>query len=515
MKREDFKYFATFEATASFDRSKWKTAKAQKEAFASLNDLRSLLPTDEVIKENPDLLYVSFNAAVINLINANDHGMSTETALAVAKYFVDRHMNLDHSKWDVIGHIISQGYSSFGENKTLSESELVGTTEPFNLSLGAVVYKVVREYVAQIIEESADEDCEYFNCISASWEVGFNEFDIVMGSKKIADAKIVSDPKQIEELSKYLKIEGGTGFTPDGTPVYCLIKGDARPLGCAFTGSPAAAVQGVFVPNIVENESDPDGVGSKKDCKASENDLKEALARAQEEAKSAKAALEEIQKGLEKADSQANLSKNENILENNDKNSSQINKNTVNINMKLKSTEDITPEFLQTAEASNEIRKFIIEQLAETSKTYVSQVETLETEKKTSEASLKTAEAELATAKAELEKAQKEIEAKEKQEAFDARMEEIHSTFELNEAQASSVASEIKDLDETAFASWKVRFGLFASKKGEKKEDKNEDPSASLRNAQASSVTLPNALDQSEETDVTKMVSLLKKAITV
>jgi len=509
----DFKYKTKFSSNARLNFGKWKEAKAKSQVFASLDDLRSLLPSDEEITDNPDLLYTGFNAAVVNLINANDHGIATDTALSISKYFVHRHMNLEHSRWDVIGHIISQGFSSFGENKILTPESLVGTKDPFNICLGAIVYKIVREYMAQIIEESADKDGGYFQMISASWEVGYNEYDMVLGSKKIADAEIVTDETRIKELCKYLKVEGGDGFLPDGTPAYLLIKGDARPLGCAFTNSPAAAVTGLFVPEI-EDEKENDG--KKHRCS---NNAK-TLEQIQQEAEQVKQELESAKRDLEEAKASLATEKNKNAIKDNDKNSSQINKLTVNRNMKLKSTEDITPEFLQTAEASVEVRTFISEQLKKTSDEFAEKVNAAEKDKTDVEASLTETKKVLQETKDELEKLSKQVEAKAKQEAFDARMEEISAAYLLNASQTTAVAAQIKDLDDAAFASWKTNFDLFATKQSEKSKEgegegeKETEAEKALKTVEASKKTLPNA-QAPEANEFDTLVKNLSKAITI
>lgn len=528
-----FKYKAKFDSVASFDPKKWKEAKARKEAFASLADLRSLLPSDEEVKDNNDLLYVAFNVAVANLINANDQGIDTETALAISKYFVDRHMNVEHDRYDVIGHIISQGYSSFGDNSIVTAESLAGTSDPFNICLGAVVYKIVREYMSGVIEESAQANSDYAGCISASWEIGFNEFDIILGSKKIADAKRVTGEEEILKLTPYLKMEGGSGFLPDGTPVYCLIKGDARPLGCAFTGSPAAEVSGVFVPSEEEEKSKKDRKSYSQEQGASllEGSVvpsidEESLKKIREDLEQTIA--EKVGEEFKKQEIASEKQKNDIKLKEINKKSSQNIKTTVNNNMKLKSTEDITPEFLQTAEASTEVRNFIVDKLAETSETYIEKVRTLETAKKDADASLASTNESLAAVKTELETLKKQVEAKARQEAFDARMEELSSVFELNATQSTAIASQIKDLDDTAFSSWKSNFDLFATKKSakastEKEEEKTEktdkaekEATAALKDATVTDPALANAQSPgNNEDELSTIVGLLKKSITI
>ncbi len=540
VKDPDFKYTAKFDAVATFDFGKWKEAKAKREVFASLDNLRSLLPEDAEIKDNPDLLYTSFNVAVVNLVNANDHGIATDTALAISKYFVNKQANIEHSRWDIIGHIISQGFSSFGESKILTADKLAGTKEPFNICVGAVVYKIVREYMAQIIKESSDKTSDYHEYISASWEIGFNEFDIILGSKKISDATVISDPKEVAKYTPYLRMEGGDGFTPDGTPVYCLIKGDARPLGCGFTSSPAAAVKGVFVPEEKDEEEDPDRESSSSiqigetpitgvlitDASISgSTGLNASITNTPIDVLVKDAVKDAVKKELEEIASKAeNDAKNDATassdqnndknLKNNNKNNSQHNKKTVNKNMKLKSTDDITSEYLQTAEAS-ELKSFISDELKKVSDEYIEKLNKSETDKSEVASTLETTDKTLKELQTKFENLQKQVEAKEKQEAFDTRMDELSSEYELDDKQTKVVASQIKDLDETAYASWKTSFEPFGKKKvvASTNTEEKPDPVAALQNASASSATLPNA--QSPEVDeFADMVGTLNKVIT-
>lgn len=516
----EFKYKTKFSSNATFDFGKWKEAKAKKQVFASLDNLRSLLPADEEINDNPDLLFTSFNAAVVNLINANDHGITTETALAISKYFVHKHMNIEHSRWDVVGHIITQGFSSFGDNKILKEKDLAGTNEPFNICLGAIVYKIVREYMAEIIKESGDSKSEYHEYISTSWEVGFNEYDIVLGSKKISDATIISDPEEVAKYSQYLRMEGGEGFTPDGTPVYCLIKGDARPLGCAFTSSPAAAVKGVFVPKTDSNDDEEEDEEEDEGAKASDasTKLETPIGDIIEKA---------IEKEFEKRSAAASEEENSKKSIDNTKNNSHNNKNTVIKYMKLKSTEEITPEYLQTAEASVEVRRFIADELDKTSQEFISKLDAANKEKDQVQANLDKQVKELTDLQNEFEVLKKQVEAKAKQEAFDARMDEITSKYELDDKQTKSIASQIKELDETAFATWKSDiFEPFAKVKTvvvastevapekEKETEKAPDPAEVVKTASASTATPPNAIAP-EKNELDALVESLKRGISV
>lgn len=240
----EFKYISRFEVKADFKRNFLKNGSFVSNASMELEDLKSLLPDSEEIKNNPDLLYTCFNAAVINLINLNGDGITTEGAKILVESTKFKPMNIEHSREDIIGVITNYGFSSFGDNKTLTEQEL--TDDPFNLSLAAIVWKISNKTFYKFILDSQDEDSEFFKTVSTSWEVGFNSYKLAVGSKDLRKAKIIDDEATVEEYSKYLSSMGGTGFLPTGEEVYRVIGDDCRFLGCAFTTNPAAAVQGVL-----------------------------------------------------------------------------------------------------------------------------------------------------------------------------------------------------------------------------------------------------------------------------
>ena len=90
--------------------------------------------------------------------------------------------------------------------------------------------------------------------VSASWEIGFSEYQIAVGSKNLKEAEIISDPKKITEMKGMLRAFGGKGVMDDGTPIYRLIVGDVYPLGIGFTMKPAANVKGIISKDFEEKE---------------------------------------------------------------------------------------------------------------------------------------------------------------------------------------------------------------------------------------------------------------------
>lgn len=224
---------------------------------ASLESLKSLIPASVDLGNNIDLLGVAFDAAVINRFNRNGDGINTAAAIACKDYFIHKPTNIEHDTFSIVGHIVGTGFSSFGTSEILTEDQIKDEINPFNLSLAAVVYRVANKNFAEMLEQSSEKDSPYFNKISASWEIGFNDYVIAVGSRNLANAKLVSNPEEVKKLSEYLTCNDGPGCLPTGEPVYRLITGRIYPLGVAFTMDPAAEVKGVTsVENETEDEDD-------------------------------------------------------------------------------------------------------------------------------------------------------------------------------------------------------------------------------------------------------------------
>ena len=226
----DYKYTTTFDSPLLA----CEISESSLISKASLETLAPLVPKDINYEGNVDLLGVAFNAAVVNKFNKNGDGMDTATAVKYTNNFVHKPTNIEHDKQKVVGHIASAGYSRFGSNELLEVSEAEGLKEPFNIALGAVLYKTVNPNFTELVEKSLNPDDSAFQKVSASWEVGFNDFVLAVGSDLLSEARIVSDPNEIEELRGFLRSYGGSGKTDKGETINRLIMGDIYPLGIAI-----------------------------------------------------------------------------------------------------------------------------------------------------------------------------------------------------------------------------------------------------------------------------------------
>lgn len=238
MSDKEYKYTTSF----SSDISLIDLSEINMESFASLKELKGLIP-DIDFDKNIDLIGVAFNAAVANMFNKNGDGIDGKTALEIKDQFIHKPTNIEHQRDKVVGHVVNAGLSTFGGNE-LMESYADGETKPFNIALSAVIYKSVNKEFAKLIEASMDEESEFYHKVSASWEIGFNDYDIAVGDERLKNCRIASSEEK-EDLKTFLTCYGGNGTTENGEKVYRLIKGTIYPIGIGFTSNPAAAVKGI------------------------------------------------------------------------------------------------------------------------------------------------------------------------------------------------------------------------------------------------------------------------------
>ena len=393
---------------------------------ASLGNLESLLPESVDLEKNIDLMGVAFNAAVVNKFNKNGDGIDSKTAVAINDYFVHKPTNVEHNRDQVVGHIVSSGFSSFIDSSIMSKEEVLNTKEPVNISLAAVVYKMANSSLADILEEG-----ESSTVISTSWELGFNDFAVAVGSENLKECEVVYG-EAAEDMKENLTCFGGTGKLDDGRSCYRLVVGEVFPLGVAFTTKPAADVSGVHV--ITEK---------------SEKKEEEIFA-------------EKIKNNIMKNKSSQNLKIN--VIDHKETLNMETEKliNSLEALLNEKRREN---DFSEEAVAS--ISKLVNDVIIEKStewKTQVDQVAAQKEELEQARAELSqkydALNDELKSAQEKLESLEQEKSDRESEAAFNGRMESLSTEFELSDEDLQIVASEVKEisLDEESFASYKERF---------------------------------------------------------
>jgi len=433
-------------------------------SVASLNKLRKFLPEINT-EDNVDLLPVAFDACVVNRVNKNGDVIDAETAAKIAKNFINKPINIEHNRNQVIGCILSANFSKFGSNESLAELDVKELKTPFNITLGGVIWKIVDRDLAEQIEESNDPTSQNYMSISASWELGFNDFNIVVlddGEKNIENAQIVSDASEVDKLKNSLRGFGGSGRLEDGKYVYRQVLGKVVPLGIGFTLNPAADVQGVATP-----EAEPIKI-MLKDNKSSEN-TKEAPVPGDpefigpvrpEDIEKFKKQKEEESQTSEASESKNNSSQEENL-----------NVKKERIYMKITKIEDITDSLLKEATASSVV-EFIAEEIKKANDSFVA-------EKTAKDNELKAANEKITSISTEHEAVKKQVtelseklaaleaekEAKAKEETFNIRMTSLDEEYDLEDEDRKVIAADIKDLSDEAFSAFKDKMAVLMKEK--------------------------------------------------
>lgn len=412
-------------------------------SLASINKLRKFLPEINT-EENIDLLPIAFDACVVNRVNKNGDVMDGATAAKVAKNFVNKPINIEHNRNQVIGCIVSANFSKFGSNESLAELDVKDMKAPFNITLGGVIWKVVNRDLAEQIEESNDPTSENYMSISASWELGFNDYNLVVlenGEKNIENGTFISDENEIEKYSGKLRSNGGTGKLDNNKSIYRQVLGNVVPLGVGLTLNPAADVQGVAV------KSEDSTNLELKDNKSSE----------------------EVTPMEDKA-SENNISQEDNL-----------NVKKERIYMKITKIEDITDALLKEVTASS-VTEFIAEELKKANDQFIAEKTEKENELKAANEKVASLSSEQETVKKQVEELNQKLaaleaekEAKAKEETFNIRMASFDEEYDLEDEDRKVIAKTIKDLDEKAFEEHKeILAVLMKEKKKSYKKAMNE-----------------------------------------
>lgn len=428
-----FKYITTFSSVlkplVSEEKDKYL-------ALASLMQVGNFIPNVDTEK-NVDLLPVAFNAAVVNRVNKNGDVIDTSTALASYKDFINKPINLEHNRERIVGVILTAGFSEFGSDVPLTEDQVKDLKGPYNITLGGVIWKIANPNLATMIEDSSDSTSANYQKISASWELGFNEYNLVViegDSKNIEDGSEISDASQIETLKSNLRTFGGSGKIDKSKSLYRKVMGNVVPLGIGLTETPAADVKGVATVRIEEKQQ-PD---------------------------------------------EENISKIENL---------DVNTLIDNKAMKITSIKDINDENLKQATAS-QISDLIEQELKTASEKFAAEKATVESQLKSTKESLDTLVANQDTLQKEisaLKEALSAVEAEKQKiiasEKFNERMSAFDAEYELDSETRQILANEIADMDDSTFAAFKGKMAVFMKnkKKGEKKqEEAKEEAKASV-----------------------------------
>jgi hypothetical protein len=519
MRMHDFKYTSIFASTVKCIISEEKDMFLAK---ASLNELKKSVPN--LPSDNQAFLPVAFNAFIANRINKNDDVIDTKTALAIYQKFINNPTNIEHKRHNVVGVIVSAGFSEFGTDKPLTYDDVKDLTIPFNVTLGAVVWKVINPEFANMLEESNDPTSDDFLSISASWELGFQEYKIIelnKSQKNIEGGRIISDASEVEKYSKMLRANGGTGVSDDKR-LYRMPSDDVFPLGIGFTQKPAAEVKGVAVIQATTtqvNDSEAALTGTPTydfyfcpKCDSKEQDVKSLQVNefghiACPSCKTTSAPAQWSKMPKEKTAKSSESAPTNKILDINEKNISQSSVSDVKIERKeylmINSIKDLTDENLKVATASS-IADLVSSEIKKGNDSWLNEKSALLNEKAEVQKQLTQASEEAAknkdtleTLKLQVESLSKEKADREAVEQFNIRMGEATEVYEFDAEQSEVIASEIKSLKTAEeYTLWQAKakklFKPFQKKdkkdadKKDSGDDKGDDKGNDKKDAKAS-----------------------------
>lgn len=512
---EDFKYRASFSSSVHCvvrDETNPLLSKA------SLESIREIIPEkfrkDELYLA--DILPIAFNGAVVGYANKNGDLISKESALEIAPYFVDKYLDLDHDNSDIIGHLVGVGYSVFGSNEVLKLEDLTDK-EVFNLTLSAVVYTTVRDNLIETLEESADPTSDLYNAISASWEILFSEYDIMVGSKDISMAKIISEEDK-PKYDKFLKANGGNGFDEEGNPVSRILKGKLIPLGFGLVTTPAAFVQGIVTASEINKESTDLNNVIKENSAELNDKIKEVVK---------ETLINENRKGGILKDP-ANTKDTNKLQENIQHSNNQSVSNLTTISMNIKNLEDLKTVLASEA-AKPELITSVASLFQEMQDKMTSESEKWAAEKAEKESAIAKQKEdhenlikEMAELKESFENTQSELakikEDQEKavaQEVFSNRMAEFDAEYDLDDEDRQILAEDLKDMTEESFAAYKKKMTklMSAKKKGAMKSnckkdgDMDDKSKASVKDETKENDLIDKALSNAKVTDTNDVIT--------
>lgn len=474
-------------------------------SFASVDELKSVIP-DELLA-NESLLPFAGNLFVVGMANANGDVVSKEDALKYYKLFKHTRVDLEHKFQDhTLGHIVEVGFSKFNPNfasgegsELLSEEEAAALEEPFNCWVCGVIYKTNAPEIVEKFLDSCDKTSDGYLSVSLSWEIAFEDSDILLGNSTFNGKVISSADKKVKYLP-YLKSSSGSGFLSDGTPVNRLIMGSWIPLGAGCTLNPAASVKGIVVPDkVLEDEKEEVENENSTESSATEPSKEEIIL-------------------VDNEKTEKIISHSENVPVNLSTKDNSIIKPMKYIDS-FASLQTLTQEELSQVSVAN-ISDIIQKELRAELEKHQKAVAEKENEIKSAQTKASEAEKVAAASLAQIKELSEKIEALETAQAnaeaealFQSRMSAFDEVYDLNDADRQIIAKRIKGLDNDAFEAEKADFDVLfaAKKKGAKGKDKGMKSDCSTKNVVASALananvqapTIPNSTP-SDTSDLTK-----------
>lgn len=485
----DYKFISTFTSVAKIS---VPTENDRFVAKASLVPLKGILPADVNPEDTPDLLFISCNGAVAGLCNRNGDAVSNETALEIFPTAKNKYISTDHDRDKVVGVILYPGLTRFGGNEPITVDQAKELKEPFNMAFAGVIWRAINPMLVKYLNNTVGEDDD---ALSMSWEIAFNSYDIGVGSKNLFDAKVISaEDASFDTYNKYLRANGGEGKDPAGQNVFRIIKGPSIILGYSIVARPAAEVKGI----LTFDKQQEAAVEAKENASSTEEILNE---------------IPESQRGFLKDVAPAGLGYHlcdivmtdgtihqsvailngrylpKEVIASNVKEikiceksqEKNINPSDTCVNLNTEKTMKIsTIQEFETAIAKFEGAAAVVDfvkAIQQGSEQYVQElakkdalIKDIETAKAENEKRAKELESSLATVKQELATIRAQAEATALEQKFQERMAAFDEEFDLDDEDRKLIASDIKDLNDEAFASYFAKAKKLMCGKAKKKQ---------------------------------------------
>lgn len=478
----------------------FKCRPINQEFFSKASKELSLLMPDGIdLSTNNDLFGVVFDAAVVGVFNANDDGIDAEEAIRTAETFIHKPCNYAHDSSNIVGHIINYGFTQYEGEKIFTPEEAL-EAKIFDISLASVIYKRIYTWDVFNIIRSTDPDSDNYMGISASWEVGFSDYDIGVCESDEDDVytcqRITPDHELYRDYSWRLRANGGSGRTRDGKLIKRILK-NVTFLGIGFTERPAADVEPIqkFNPETKENDSYTLFTEVIYDEAAASQLYSEAREEYLIKKKGKNGEKEDKDNKLNTAKAENNEEKiffNVKILED-----FNLNKMTHEEFTKLLKEKGVA---LEEAVATS-LYDACSQALKEGNQEYLDNIKAKEEALEKAEATQKEAVAKiqaLETKLAELENKQMEAEA---QEIFNQRMAHFDEKYSMDDDERQIIAKRLSAIaSEEEFKAFDSEISiLWKNKREGKKDPKEQDDKTVLQTAQASiTEKLPNSVNNDE-----------------
>lgn len=467
----------------------------KKEAMASLQNLKGLFPQNFNPEKSPSLLFIASQLVALDKTNANGVATPRAVALKSRDSWAYQLLDVEHNREKLVGCIINAAFADAVTSETVPDDKVLDYPGELMLVYSACVWKVANPKLASFLSQVSNPKSDYYNSVSSSFEVGYNEYDIMVSSTiEMRDGKIISAEDR-EEYSKFLLENGGKNKDEKGNYVFVVLK-DLLPLGAGLVSRPASQVKGLITIEKMletmasedeEDEDDEDEDEMDEECLTTLSECCEDEECEVEMEDGSKVSVKVKNKKLPSYIKPSAVKKinRKKPLEEKTANINIQTQNscvTQNIIMKIEKLEDITPELFKNETLASEMTKFIQDAIAKASEAFVAEKNKLEAEKAEIEqkraeavAQLEKLQANVADLAGRLNEIETAKASEEKSKLFNERMAGFDAEFDLSDEERAFIAADIAELSQEQFDAyaakakvmWKEKSKCFKKEKEE------------------------------------------------